>query len=336
MNSYQGKRALVTGGLGFIGSNVALRLVQLGARVTVVDASIQGCGANPRNLHPLAGEIEIIPFDVREGKRFASAIAASDVIFNLAGEISHSRSMSTPQRDLDLNATAQLFFLEECARSREGVRIVYACTRQVYGAPDYLPVDENHPVHPIDFNGVHKFTASSYHLVFGRVGALDPVVLRLSNVYGPRMALELPWQGFLGTFFRRTLVGECIEVFGEGLQLRDPTYVDDVVDAMLLAGTVANLRHRVFNVGGPAALSLNEIAETLRSAADGLEIRHVPFPEQRRKVDIGSYYADWSRIRSELGWTAVTSFAKGAALTLEYYRSQLDHYITGLKHGIAR
>src|SRR5262249_43348988 len=158
----------------------------------------------PRNLHPLTDELEILPLDVRDAERFGAAIARSDVIFNLAGEISHSRSISIPQRDLDLNATAQLSFLEECARRRPGVRIVYACTRQVYGVPDYLPVDEEHPIHPVDFNGIHKFAGSSYHLVFGRLDMLDPVILRLSNVYGPRMALDLPWQGFLGTFFRQT------------------------------------------------------------------------------------------------------------------------------------
>jgi len=325
--TYQNKRVLVTGGLGFIGSNLAIRLVREGARVTIVDDSILGCGANHFNIEPVGDSVHVIPRSIAEAEYFHQALEGCDVVFNLAGEISHLHSMAMPERDLEINTLAQLHFLSVLTRHAPGVRVVYAGTRQVYGAPEYLPVDENHPINPVDFNGVHKYAATMYHLMLSNTGQLDAVVLRLTNVYGPRMAMDVPCQGFLATFLRKLATGQRLEIFGDGRQLRDPAYVDDVVEAFLQAGAVERLRSRSYNVGGPEPLSMTELA-TIASRAAGLEAPTVKeFPYDRKMIDIGSYYTDSSRIRDELGWSPAIRFTEGLALTLDYYRRHLPKYL---------
>lgn len=320
-------RVLVTGGLGFIGSNLAIRLVQEGALVTIVDPLIDGCGGNRFNVEPVAEDLRIVEADIGEPDTFRDAIRSADIIYNLAGEISHLHSVWLPERDLQINTVAQLRFLEACRRENRGVRIVYAGTRQIYGVPDYLPVDENHPVNPVDFNGVHKYAASQYHLMLTRTGDLDAIVLRLTNVFGPRMALNAPCQGFLGTYVRRTLFGQPLEVFGDGRQLRDPVYVDDVVDAFLLAATELRPPSRTYNVGGPVAISLNEIACAMAELGGAPRPVFREFPSERAAIDIGSYQTDSSLIAAELGWTPKVSFREGMERTLNYFRSCLERYI---------
>jgi nucleoside-diphosphate-sugar epimerase len=325
--SYRNKKVLITGGLGFIGSNLGIRLVEAGARVTIVDSSVPGCGANPYNIAPVHQHVKVLPHPICEPGKFADEIRASQVIFNLAGEISHVHSMDFPERDMQINAVEQLQFLEACRSLAPGVRIVYASTRQVYGVPKYLPVDESHPVHPIDFNGAHKHVATTYHLLYSSLGEIDAAALMLTNVYGPRMALSVPCQGFLSAFLRRLLLGEPLEVYGDGQQLRDPVYVDDAVEAFLRAGEATPLRSRVYNVGGPEAISLLEIAEIASRVAGGGAVQTGPFPEAQKVIDIGSYYTDSSRIRAELGWAPRVHFEDGIGRTLAYYRQELIHYL---------
>jgi UDP-glucose 4-epimerase len=324
---YAGKSAVVTGGLGFVGSNLVFRLTELGARVTVVDSKTPGCGANEYNIEAARGQVRLIVRDIGAAAEFAGLLSRADVIFNLAGEISHTHSMRFPERDGALNSAAQLRFLHQCARSAPGVRVVYAGTRQIYGKPRYLPVDEDHPVDPVDINGIHKHSAIQYHLTFSRLGLLDAVVLNLTNTYGPRMALDEPCQGFLATYIRHLLFGRPLEVFGDGRQLRDPLYVDDAVEAFLLAGAVGRPPSRVYNVGGPAALELREIAESGSEQAGGPAPVMRPFPAERKAIDIGSYYTDSSRIDRELGWRPATPFAEGIGRTLSYYERELPHYL---------
>lgn len=313
--AYLGKHAVVTGGLGFIGSNLAIELVEQGANVTVIDSAVNGCGANPCNLDPIRDRVRVIERDIGEARYYSEVLARADVVFNLAGEISHLNSMHDPERDLELNTVSQLRFLNVLRRVRRGVRVVYAGTRQIYGAPKYLPVDEAHPIEPVDFNGVHKYAATMYHLMLTRSGDLDAAVLRLTNVYGPRMALDQPAQGFMSTFLRRRLAGEPIEVFGEGDQLRDPLYVDDAVDAFLRAGAAATLASPAYNLGGPEPLTLAAIAK-----AFGGDVRFRPFPSDLKRIDIGSYHADWSRANRELGWTPRVNLPQGIAAALEFYQ----------------
>jgi UDP-glucose 4-epimerase len=326
-SAYLDSKVLVTGGLGFIGSNLARRLADAGARVTVVDSAVPGCGANPHNL--AAARIRLIEADIGDASQFEDDLRGADVIFNLAGEISHIHSMQDPARDAELNARAQLRFLEECARQTPGSRVVYASTRQIYGVPQYLPVDESHPVRPVDFNGIHKYAATVYHEMFSSMGRLDTVALCLTNVYGPRMALNIPCQGFLGTFLRKVLLGQPIEIFGEGLQLRDPVYVDDIVEAFLLAGATPTLRSRFYNVGGFEALSVAHIAEVISMMAGAPSPVFRPFPDELRSIDIGSFRADSSLIRQELGWQPRVSMNQGICESIAFYRRELEHYLAG-------
>ena len=285
-----------------------------------------GCGANPRNL--AAAGVRIIHEDIANAAAFAVAIRSSEVILNLAGEISHIHSMQQPWRDADLNAMAQLKFVDECSRLVPGVRIVYASTRQIYGVPKYLPVDENHPVRPVDFNGIHKYAATEYHLLYTAMGKLDAAVLCLTNVYGPRMALNIPCQGFLSNFIRRSLFGQPIEIFGDGRQLRDPVFVDDVVDAFLLAGAAPSLRERWWNLGGPEPMPLARIAEIMSTAAGSAAPVFRPFPEERKRIDIGSFASSWSRLHDEFGWRPTVGFEEGIRRSLDYYRSEFPHYLS--------
>ena len=328
LSEYGGKTVLITGGLGFIGSNLALHLVNAGARVIVVDAIIQGCGANPFNLAPFRGNVQMIVSDIGDTDRLAQLLPRVDIVFNVAGEISHSRSMKDPGRDLELNTVAQLRFLLACREHCPGARVVYACTRQVYGQHEHLPVAECHPINPVDFNGIHKDAASKYHLLLSRHGHLDCIVLRLSNVYGPRMALHLPHQGFLGVYFRMALEGKPLLIYGDGNQLRDPAHVDDIVDAFLRAGVARQPQHRVFNIGGLQTVSIQEIARTMAAAPGCLSsVRHMPFPHELKATEIGSYFTDTRRAERELGWIPKISFAEGVSGTLAFFREHRQQYL---------
>jgi nucleoside-diphosphate-sugar epimerase len=324
--NYSNRQALVTGGLGFIGSNLALRLAELGARVTVVDACLPGCGANDFNLAP-APEITVLRHDVGTPEQFRDAIEKAEIIFNLAGDVSHLESMRQPERDLERNTRSQLRFLDACRLWNRGVRVVYASTRQVYGVPEYLPVDEAHPVNPVDFNGVHKYAAGQYHLMLSRNGDMDAVTLRLTNVYGPRISLRAGNQGFLGVFIRRLIEGQELRVFGDGSQLRDPLYAADAVDAFLAAGAMDTQFARAFNIGGLQPITLLEIARSAARAAKAQEPVCVPFPHDLRAIDIGSFYADWRLFSKQTGWTPRVALEEGIHQTLQYFRQHQRHYL---------
>jgi UDP-glucose 4-epimerase len=316
---YCGKRVVVTGGLGFLGSNLVHALSAAGAHVTVIDSLDPGCGGNPANIASTPSPCRLIRACISHSAAVRPALEGCDVVFNIAGEISHSRSMSDPCRDAHLNVLAHLKFLSTLAECRPGVRVVYAGTRQVYGVPRILPVAEDHPIDPVDFNGIHKHAAETYHALFSRLGELDAVSLRLSNTYGPRMALNVPGQGFLGVFFRLALEGRPITVF-EGSQLRDPIFVTDAVDAFLSAGAIPSLPARVFNLGGPEALSLLSIANAISAAAGNpCSVKTAPFPPGQKRYDIGSYVADCSLASLLLSWHPRTTFAAGVRATLDHH-----------------
>jgi UDP-glucose 4-epimerase len=317
---YRNRRALVTGGLGFLGSNLTLALLREGAEVTVVDALVEGCGGDEANLGPARASVTLCHSNIADTRAMADVLPGTEVIFNLAGEVSHVRSVQDPERDLELNARAHLRFLEACRRWAPQARIVYTSTRQVYGRPRYLPVDEEHPTAVVDFNGVHKLAAESYHRLLSSLYGLPTVCLRLTNVYGPRQALHLPSQGFIAVFLARVLTGEDVCVYGDGTQLRDLLYVDDAVEALLRAGLAplpAGSSHATWNVGGPRALQLADIARVVA----GSRVRQVPFPEDLLPIDIGSYCTDDRRFRAWTGWAPRVELPEGIARTLAYYRA---------------
>jgi nucleoside-diphosphate-sugar epimerase len=316
---YRGKRVLITGGAGFIGSNLAIRLVGLGARVQVVDSMLPAYGADLANLEPVRERIRINFSDVRDQHSLSYIVRGEDLIFSLAGQVSHLDSMQDPLTDLEINCRSQLSLLECCRRGNPGATIVFASTRQIYGRPEYLPVDERHPLRPVDVNGVNKLAAEMYYTLYHRVYGMRTVSLRLTNTYGPRMDLRTGRKGFVGVFLARALRGETIRVYGTGRQRRDFNYVDDVLDALLLAGERSELHGGAYNLGHPSTYSLLEFLELLRGHC-AFEYACVPFPPDAERIDIGDYCADFARFSSATGWRPLVDLAEGLGRTVEFFR----------------
>jgi UDP-glucose 4-epimerase len=327
--AFAGKRTLVTGGLGFIGSTLAIRLVRAGAQVTVIDSLIPEYGGNLFNVDPVRDDLRINVSDVRDEHAMKHLVRGQDHLFNLAGQTSHLDSMRDPFPDLEINARAQLSILEACRRHNPGIRIVFASTRQMYGVPRYLPVDEAHPLKPVDVNGVNKMAGEMYHLLYNDVYGIRSAVLRLTNSYGPRMRIRDARQTFLGDWIRRLVGGRPIEVYGDGLQKRDFNYVDDVVEALMLAAADDAAVGEVFNLGADDPVSLAETAETMIRLFGAGRFDLVPFPPDRKAIDVGDYYADYRKIEAALGWRPATPFEEGLARTLEYYRAHSGRYVEG-------
>ncbi|MGZ4679186.1 MAG: NAD-dependent epimerase/dehydratase family protein [Ilumatobacteraceae bacterium] len=308
---------VVTGGLGFIGSNLSHRLVTHGATVTIVDALVAGHGGNRRNVAGL--DVEIVEAEIGD-PIVAEAVADAEVIFDLAGQVSHIDSMRDPLHDLHLNATSHASFLEILRRVNPTARVVHTSTRQVYGKPLRTPVDELHPTRPMDVNGVSKLAGEQLHMVYHSAHSMPTTSLRLTNVYGPRQRLSSDELGFLPVFLRKALIGEEIHIFGDGAQRRDCVYVDDVVDA-LLAATAPEAVGKVFNVGHVVDHSLAEIASAvIQATGSGGGLQLVPWPDDHQRIDIGSFHTDCSMIAELLGWKATTSLDEGLAATAIFYR----------------
>ena len=325
---FVGQRILITGGLGFIGSNLARRLADAGAHLTLVDSLIPAYGGNLFNLHGYADRVTINIADVRDEYSMDYLVQGQDILFNLAGQTSHIDSMRDPYTDLDINVRSQLSILEACRKQNLGIKIVYASTRQFYGKPDYLPVDERHLLHPTDVNGINKMAGEWYHIVYNNVYGIRATSLRLTNTYGPRMRVKDARQTFLGIWLKQVLSGEAIVVYGDGQQLRDFNYVDDVIDALLLAAWDARADGQVYNLGSAEPpISLVDLARLLIATNAAGDYHCIPFPPDRKAIDIGDYYADFSKIRRELGWTPRVPLAEGLRRSLDYFRRHLPHYL---------
>jgi UDP-glucose 4-epimerase len=331
MMAYTNKSVLITGGLGFIGSNLARALVLNGAHVTLADSLIPQYGGNLFNIADFREKVTVNVCDVRDPHAMAYLVQGQDYLFNLAGQTSHMDSMTDPQTDLDINATAQLSILEACRRSNPRIKIVFASTRQLYGRPDYLPVDEGHPIRPVDVNGINKLAGEWYHLLYNNVYGIRACALRLTNTYGPGMRVKDARQTFLGIWVRLLIEGKPIKIFGDGLQLRDFNYVDDCVAAMLLAGASDEANGKVYNLGSSEVVGLKVLAEMLVELGHDLKLRGayelVPFPPERKAIDIGDYYSDFSLISQELGWQPKVGLRTGLKKTLEYYQAHRQYYL---------
>jgi UDP-glucose 4-epimerase len=326
MDEYRGKEVLITGGLGFIGSNLAIRLVESGALVTLLDSLHPSCGANRFNVHPIQNEVTVVEGDCCNLELMRGIVRGKSHVFNLAGHVSHSESMLNPFSDLWMNATGPLTVLEACRLENPEVRIIYTSTRQCYGHSAILPLIETQPLNPIDINGVNKMAGERYHAIYTRAHGIPTVSLRLVNTYGPRQLIRHARQGFAGWFVRQAIDGLEIQLYGDGQQLRDLNYIDDVVDALLLAGT-KNIAGECFNLGGTAPVTLEQFASILISVAGCGSYRVVPFPSEHRKVDIGSAYSSFEKFHSATGWQPRISLEEGLARTVEYYRRYRHHYL---------
>jgi UDP-glucose 4-epimerase len=323
---YAGRKILVTGGVGFIGSNLARRLVALGADVLVVDSMQANTGANRANLRDVGDKLIIREVDLRSYEEIAELLPGREVVFNLAGRVSHIDSMTHPVSDLEANVHAQITFLEACRHYAPKARIVFASTRQVYGRPSVCPVDESHPTQPVDVNGIHKIAAESYHTLYHRVYGLQTVSLRLTNTFGPRMRIRDARQTFLGIWVRRVIENDALEVWG-GEQKRDLTYVEDAVDAFLAAAASPATQGRIFNLGGCPPVTLAELAESLVAIAGSGSLRIKQYPADLLRIDIGDYFADDRLFRQLTGWAPGIALEEGLARTVSYFRNCLDDYV---------
>jgi UDP-glucose 4-epimerase len=324
---FPGRNIMITGGLGFIGSNLAHKLVELGARVLLVDSLIPKYGGNIFNVADIEDQVRINIADVRDEHGLRYLVQGQEIIFNLAGQVSHTDSMVDPYTDLEINARSQLSLLEACRYENPQAKIIFASTRQIYGRPDYLPVDERHPLQPTDVNGINKLAGEWYHIVYHQVYGLKTVSLRLTNTYGPRMRIKDARQTFLGWWLRQLLEGQTLQIFGDGLQVRDFNFVDDVVEAMLIAAATDAANGQIYNLGGDEPINLLNLARLLIEINGRGDYELVPFPADRKRIDIGDYYGDYRKIRSKLGWRPQVGLRDGMTRTLDYFREHLGRYV---------
>ena len=320
-----GKRVLILGGMGFIGSNLAIRLVELGAEVTLVDSMLPQYGGNLANIEPIQGRCRINYADIRDPHTMNYLVQGVDIIYSLAGQTSHVESMTDPFTDLDINCRSQLSLLESCRKVNPTVTIVYGSTRQLYGRPQYLPVDELHPIEPVDVNGINKLAAEKYFTLYSQVYGMKCISLRLTNTYGPRQHLRGNKQGFVGIFIRMAISGETIKIFGDGQQRRDFNYIDDVVEAMLLASTTPNLDGQLFNLGAREHYSLLAFVQLLQRHCD-FDYEIVPFPPEHKVIDIGDYYSDFTRFHDATHWEPHVTLEEGLARTVDYFKTRTTLY----------
>jgi len=324
---YRGRRVMITGGLGFIGSNLAHRLAALGADVLLVDSLIPDYGGNLFNIAGIEDEVTVNVADVRQASTMNYLVQGRDVIFNLAGQVSHIDSMRDPHTDLEINCRSQLTLLEACRHHNPRAKVIFASTRQIYGKPDELPVTERHLVRPTDVNGINKAAGEYYHLVYNNVFGVRACALRLTNVYGPRQLLRHNRQGFIGWFIRLVLEDRELEIFGDGSQIRDFVYVDDAVEAFLVAGATDDVNGEAFNVGGEEHISHRDLVTMLVEIAGSGRYKFTDWPAEKKAIDIGNFYADSSLFRMRTGWTPAVRLREGFQRTFAYYRQHLARYV---------
>ena len=326
MDEFRGEKILITGGLGFIGSNLAIRLIEAGASVTIVDSLFPTCGANYFNIETIRNDIEIVEGDAANLTLMRRLVRGKKYVFNLAGHVSHIESMEDPFSDLHMNALAPLSVLEACRHENRGARVIYAGTRQSYGRPESLPLVETQLLKPIDVNGVSKMAGEWLHMVYDRAHGISAVSLRLVNTYGPRQLVKHARQGFVGWFIKQAIEGEEIQLFGDGQQLRGFNYIDDVVDALLIAATHSRLRGDYFNLGGERPVTLEAFVQLLLRVTGRGSYRIVPFPADKKAIDIGSVYTSAEKFNAATGWKPRTTLEEGLTRTVDYYRRCCKHY----------
>lgn len=322
---FNGKNILITGGLGFIGSTLAHRLVDFNAKITIVDSLIPEYGGNLFNIFGIEDKVKVNISDVRDRSSMNYLVQDKDYIFNLAGTLSHIDSMKDPFTDLEINCVAQLSILEACLKYNTKVKIIYAGTRSQYGKADYLPVDEKHLMHPTDINGINNIAGEWYHILYNNVYGIKACSLRLTNTFGPRHQMHHHRQGIINWFIRQIIDGVKVKIFGDGKQVRDLNYVDDVVDALISGMASKKTNGQVYNIGG-FPISLKEVVEKMIKIYGKGDYELVPFPSESKKLEIGDYIADYSKFQKIVRWKPKISIDEGLRKTFEYYEKYKQYY----------
>jgi UDP-glucose 4-epimerase len=320
------KRVLITGGLGFIGSNLAIRLVREGARVSICDAEIPGYGANPANIREIRGEVEVFLSDVRDEEEMGRRVAGQDVVFHLAAQVSHVMSLSNPYPDIDINIRGTAAVLEACRKRNPTAVVVRSGTRGQYGPAVRLPVSEEAPSDPRGLYEISQLSAEMICRAYTRIHGVGTVPLRLTNVYGPRAQMKHSQFGVVNWFVRLALEGRPIPIFGTGKLVRDFLYVDDCVDALLASGRESRAIGEILNVGHDRPSTFLEVAELLRELVPGTTIEFTDFTPERRAQEPGDFLSDITKIRNVLGWEPKVDLREGLSRTVEFYRERREKY----------
>lgn len=320
------KRCLVTGGLGFIGSNIAHKLVELGAEVEVVDACIDPYGWNLANIKEIKDKVKFTKTDIRDEKAMGDAVKEKDFIFNCAAQVSHVDSMKEPFLDLDINCRGNLVLLEACRKHAGNAKIVYAGTRGQMGSLHYSPADEEHPDNPTDIYGANKWAAEKYHLVYNSAFGLPATSLRINNTYGERHQMKHAKYGIMNWFIRLALDNGEIPVYGDGSQTRDYNYIADVVDACILAAQSPKTNGKYYLLGSGNEIKFIDMVKTVIAAAGSGSYKLIPWPADRKAIEVGNFFVSYKKINAELGWEPKTSLDEGLRKTVAFYRARKADY----------
>lgn len=322
---YQDKKILITGGLGFIGSNLAIKLVEKKAEVLLVDSMIPVYGGNLFNIELIKDKVRVNFSDIRDTSSMNYLVKSQDVIFNLAGTLSHIDSMTDPLTDLEINCRAQLSLLESVRKYNPKARIIFAGTRNQYGRARYLPVTEDHPQEPTDINGINNIAAEKYHLMYTQVYGIKTVSLRMTNTFGPRHQMKHPRQGVLNWFIRQILAGEKVKLYDGGRQVRDVNFVDDVITALLLVGKSDKGWGQAYNLGGVPISLVDFVKKVIEVVGKG-SLTSVAFPKDRKQIEVGDYVASFEKIKKVYGWQPQVNLEEGIRKTVDYYRKYKKYY----------
>lgn len=321
------KNILITGGLGFIGSNLAHQLVKLNANVTLYDACLDPYGWNMANIQEIRDHVTVAKADIRDYQTLKSHVKNTDIIFHLAAQVGREVSMENPELDTDINCNGTLRLCRAVADVNPDAKIVYAGSRGQIGEPEYLPVDEDHPAEPTDVYGINKLAAEKYLLLYGHIYNFPVVSLRLNNVYGPRCQMEHGFYGILNWFIQNAMTGRTITVYGDGQQTRDYIYIDDVVDAFIRAAVCEDLRNDIFFIGsGVETVFLDMVKAVIQATGKG-KYKHIPFPPERESIDIRKFVITFNKFQTATGWTPQVDLQEGIQKTVDFYRDRLDLYL---------
>jgi UDP-glucose 4-epimerase len=324
-NYFKNKKILITGGLGFIGSTLAHRLAKIEADIYLIDSLIPEYGGNNFNINGIEDKVKVNIADVRDKHSMDYLVKGKDIIFNLAGTLSHIDSMNDPFTDLEINCTSQLSILESCRKNNRDVKIIFAGTRGQYGKADHLPVDERHLMHPTDVNGINNIAGESYHILYNNIYGIRAVSLRLTNTYGPRHQMKHHKQGIINWFIRQLIESQTVKLYGDGKQIRDINYVDDVVEALLLVACNEKTNGEVFNLGG-IPKNLIDLVETMIDVYGKGNYELIPFKDDLKKIEIGDYIANYEKVKNVVGWQPKISLEEGLRSSFDYYEKYKDHY----------